>query len=56
MDQEFYPITEIIMTQYNINQVMKRFGKIGVSAIEKEVRQLVVMDALEPDDPKELIR
>ena len=42
------------MTQYNIKQVMNRFGQSGVIAIKKEVHQLVKMDALNPDYPKEL--
>ena len=52
MEQEFYPIMEIDMTQYNMNQVLKRFGQNGVIVTEKEVQQLVTMDALEPDNLK----
>ena len=44
------------MIQYNMNQGLKRSSKSRVSAIEKEVRQLVTMDALETDDPKDLNR
>ena len=44
------------MTQYNMNQGLKRFGQSGVSATEKEVRQIVMMDALDPYDPKEITR
>ena len=50
MDQEFFPILEIAMTLYNMNQGMKRFSQSGVSAIEKEVCQLVSMDTLKPDN------
>ena len=39
-----------------MNQGLNFFGNIRVSAIEKEVHQLVTMDALEPGDPKMLIR
>ena len=56
MDQDFCPIAEIVMNQYNMKQGLKRFGQSGVSAIEKEVCQLVTMDALDPDNPKELSR
>ena len=56
MDQEFFPILEIAMTLYNMNQGMKRFSQSGVSAIEKEVCQLVTMDTLKPDNQKELSR
>ena len=44
------------MTQYNMKQGLKRFSQSGVSDIKKEVRQLVMMDSLEPYDPKELSR
>ena len=47
---------EIIITQYNINLVLKRFGQNAVGAIEKEVRQLVTMESLEPYKTKELIK
>ena len=56
MDQEFCPIADIVMTQYNTKQVLKRFSQSGVSDIEKEVLQLVMMYALEPHDPKDIIR
>ena len=56
MYQEFFPITEILMTQYNMNQILKLFGQSRISAIEKELRQIVTMDALEIDNPKELRR
>ena len=35
---------------------LKCFSKSGVSAIKKEVRQLVTMDALEPNNLKEIRR
>ena len=35
---------------------LKCFSKSGVSAIEKEVRQLVTIDALEPNNLKEIRR
>ena len=35
MEQEFYPITEIVMTKYEMKQGLKCFGKRGVIAIEK---------------------
>ena len=56
MNQEFCLIVEIVMTQYNMKQGLPRFGQIGFGAIKKEVHQLVTMDALEPDNSKELIR
>ena len=56
MYQESFLIAEIFMKQYNMKQGLKRFGQSGVSTIRKEVRQLVMMDALDPDDPKELSR
>ena len=49
-------LQEIIITQYNINLVLKRFGQNAVGAIEKEVRQLVTMESLEPYKTKELIK
>ena len=52
MDQELCLIAEIVMNQYNINQSLKRFGKSGVRAIEKEVHQIVTMKALDPGNPK----
>ena len=39
-----------------MKQVLKRFGQSGFITIEKEVRQLVTMDSLDPDNPKELSR
>ena len=42
------------MTQYNMKHSLKYFGQSGVNAIEKEVRQLFRVDALEPNNPKEL--
>ena len=56
MDQQFCPIAEIVMTQFNMNQGLKRFGKSGVRAIKKEVHQLVTMYALEIDNLEELSR
>ena len=44
------------MTQYNTKQGLKHFIQSGVNAIEKEVCQMVTMDALEPDDPKAIRR
>ena len=44
------------MNQYNMNQGLNHFSQSGFSAIEKEVRQMVTMDALDPDNLKELIR
>ena len=44
------------MTQYNMKQVLNCFSQSGVSAIEEEVRQLVMMNALDPDNPKEIRR
>ena len=44
------------MTRYNMKQRLNCFCQSGVSAIKKEVRQLVIMDALDPDEPKELRR
>ena len=41
------------MTQFKMNQGLKRFGQSGVNAIDNEVRQLVMMDALEPYNPKD---
>ena len=56
MDQEFCLIAEIFMTLYSLKQVLKCFGKSGVSTIEKEVCQLVIIDALETDNPKDFSR
>ena len=56
MNQEFSPIAEIVMNQYNTNQVLKRFGQSGVGTIKKEARQLVTIDNLYPDNPKDLSR
>ena len=56
MDQEFCLAADIVTNQYNMKQVLNRFGQSRVSAIEKEVRQLITMDALYPDDPKEISR
>ena len=56
MYQELCSIAKIFMTQYNTKQGLKRFSQSGFSAIDKEVRQLVTMDALEPYNPKELRR
>ena len=56
MDQEFCLIVDIIMTQYNMKQSLNHFIQNRVSASEKEVRQLFMMDALETYDPKELSR
>ena len=53
MDQEFCPVVEIAMNQYNMKQGLKRFGQSGVRSIDKEVIQMVTMDALDPDDPKD---
>ena len=39
-----------------MKQVLKRLGQSVVSAIKKEVLQMVTMDALDPDDPKKLSR
>ena len=44
------------MTQYNTKQGLNRFGKSGVSAIKKEVRHMVKMDALDPEDLEDLRR
>ena len=53
MDQEFCPIAEIVMNQYIMKQGLKRFSQSGVSAIKKEVTQLVMMDALDQKKPKD---
>ena len=55
-DQELCLIADISMTQYNMNQGLKSFVQSGVITTEKEVNQLVTMDALDPDNPKELSR
>ena len=44
------------MNQFNVKQGLKRFFQSGVSIIEKEVRQLVTMDTLEPYKPNEISR
>ena len=44
------------MTQYNMKQVLKRFFQSRVGTIEEEVRQLVMIKALDPDNPKEIRR
>ena len=44
------------MTQYNMKQVLKRFFQSRVGTIEEEVRQQVMMNALDPDNPKEIRR
>ena len=44
------------MNKYNMNQGLKRFGQSGVSAIKKELHQLITMNDLDPDNPKELRR
>ena len=44
------------MTQYNTKQGLKCFSKSGVRTIDKEVLQLITMEALYPYYPKELIR
>ena len=56
MDREILPIVEITMNQYNMKQDLNRSYQSRFGAIEKEERQLVTMDFLEPDNPKELIR
>ena len=56
MNQKFCPIAEIIIIQYNMKQGLNRLRQSGVGAIKKEVRELVTMVNLEPDNPKELSR
>ena len=56
MDQEFCLAADIFMNQYNMKQVLNRFRQSRASAIEKEVRQLVTMDTLDPENPNELSR
>ena len=56
MNQKFCPIAEIIIIQYNMKQGLNRLRQSGVGAIKKEVRELVTMVNLEPDNPKEITR
>ena len=35
VEQEFFPLADIIMTQYKMKQVLKRFGQNGFSTFEK---------------------
>ena len=41
------------MNQYIMKQGLKRFSQSIVSAIKKEMIQLVMMDALDPENPKD---
>ena len=52
MEQEFCLIAEVIMTQYNMKQVLTIFNQSIFIVIEKEVHQLVTMDALDPNNLK----
>ena len=55
MDQEFFLIADIVVNHFNMKQGLKRFGQSGISAVDNKGRHLVTMDALETDNPKELI-
>ena len=56
MNQEFLPIAEIRITQYNMKQGLNHFIRSSVGVIKKEVYQLVTIDDVEPDNPKDIIR
>ena len=45
-----------IMTQYSLKQGLKKFGADRVSAAQKELTQLHVMDTWTPKDPTKLTR
>ena len=53
MDQKFFPISEFVMTQFNMKQGLRRSCQNSVRAINKKVRQIFIMDALEIDKLKE---
>ena len=36
------------MSQYGVNEGLRRFGKKGMDAVEKELRQVVDMDFFDP--------
>ena len=42
------------MTQNNMKRGLQNFGDQGVAAAVKELRQLLTMDSIKPDNPKDL--
>ena len=54
--EEHSDLAHTVFTQYNLKQSLKKFGDRTMVAVEKEVRQLDSMDALQPDDPSKLTK
>ena len=50
------PIAGMTMTQYNLRAGIKKFGDRAMPSVEKEIKQLDDMDALDPDDPATLTK
>ena len=43
-----------MMTQYKMIKALKTFGDCGAAAIEKQIRQLLNMDTIEKNNPKDM--
>ena len=54
--QEHCPTAEVTMNQYNVNKVLQKFYDQGAVTIEEEVRQLLIMDAIKLEKPKDLAK
>eukprot|EP00957_Ditylum_brightwellii_P082606 6280512-Ditylum_brightwellii.AAC.1 len=42
------------MTQYHVSKGLKVFGKDGIAAVDKELRELVMWDVIDPLDPDKM--
>eukprot|EP00957_Ditylum_brightwellii_P047409 3600966-Ditylum_brightwellii.AAC.1 len=42
------------MTQYYVSKGLKVFGKDGIAAVNKELRELVMQDVMDPLDPNKM--
>ena len=51
--QEHCPTAEVVMTQYNINKGLHKFGYGGAVAVEKEVIQLLTTYTTKLYNPKD---
>eukprot|EP00957_Ditylum_brightwellii_P202399 15329997-Ditylum_brightwellii.AAC.1 len=48
------PIDAAVMTQYHVSKGLKVVGKYGIAAVNKELRELVICNVMDPLDPDKM--
>ena len=51
--QEKLPTAYVVMTQYNMMEILQKFDNQGTATVEKKLVRLLKIDAINPDNPKE---